>query len=541
MVSLKHELNNTLDFGRAKIDRAMLQKFSTRQLDINKTTNNLMLALSPYIDLDNRVVVDFTKIRRELKVQKKTFDASIREALSKKLLFKKDGYFYSNYHLQTSGEGGVMTYVKNYDVFTSAEYLNYTKNEQRLFNFILTRSNRPLQWQTYNIVDLFLNKQKQAKRGLDIFPTFRQLGNALITLIKNGHIEVNLLDQSNGNNTYFLTKETKAIHAKFFGFFGMVEKQEQGLKKIKRLSKENIDNQLIRVRLTRLVTDNIRTLEASERELDTIARANFFMANDINSTQRNFIIGYKNKLFEVAGETGLEIYRKTLRRFLEVSSNSVIDYANEGKAANHFMNFYILPEIRNILVGAALHQNILQSSGEPKFKELLCGGYILPTKHIPSLILFYTRYGSDNHLMDMDRALFQHAIDYTQFKLGNTEWNVLANRTKTVLTENAIYFPELYKDKENFRKLIHLCAREGILLDLEKIKKLSQISKRLPLKESENKLIKAQLNLNKALINNELIQLDDASVQDIPKNEPNKHHLMQLLSQFIEKGREETF
>ena len=478
--------------GKAKPSRKLLQQFAMKQLNINPSTLKVLLAISPYVDIDGQVVVAMDKIRRTLNMQKKTFNLVLTEAKYNHLLVYKDGSYYSNFHVQATGEPGEMSYIKIFDVFTSPSFLGYSLNEQRLFSFILTRSIKPTQWQTYNIVQLYINNRNSINKGLSIFPTFRELGNALISLIKNDHIEVKLLSTNSEGKSFILNSTSKAIEKTFFAFFGKSEKHDNKVEKYSRFSLEDIDSQLIRIRVSPSVANKERTVIASEYELDKIARENFFMAADISPEQKGYIIGYKNELFQLAGETGIKIYRKCLKEFIEDHGVSILTFSENQKAANYFMNFYILKEIQNILNGVALHQNILKDTNS-RFNELLSHGYIIPTNLIGSLLNFFMKYGSSSHILRLDRALFEHGINYSSFTLHKTGWELLKVKRDTILISHENVLGDLFDNSADFEDYIFDCALTGTLLNIEDVKEhLSQ--------DDEKVLQKARFDLTKMKI-----------------------------------------
>src|SRR5690606_38314762 len=90
----------------------------------------------------------------------------------------------------------------------------------------------------------------------------------------------------------------------------------------------------------------------------------------------------------------------------------ILTYAEQEKATNYYVDYYLLPEIRSILSDASLHQNIMKS-GSSKFTEILTNGYILPINSITSLVAFYVHKGSsyDNELALLDKDLVRRSID----------------------------------------------------------------------------------------------------------------------------------
>ena len=463
-----NEFNKLKKIGYAKISREKLRSFSKGNLNLTRNATNLILGMSKYVDSTSRIVISLEKLSRELNMQRKTFDHVISLAKYHKLIYKKNGAYYSNFHIITTGEGSTMDYIRPLDEFSSATFLNMTLNQQRLLSYILT-SSLPGTLQTYNIVKLYKNKMKKSRLskdddcGLDIFPTLKDFLLNLSVLVINDQVEVTL--RSNCKGSTRLNGESKEnIEEVLLNHFGF-----SITGKTSRVSYATFGNELIDIRISnRLCNQNPKVI-ASEYELEQFALANNFSAYNLGLEQMNFLIGVKNELIRFAGETGAEIYRKVIKKFFLEKKELIVSYAEKQKATNYFVDYYLLPEIRAILKDAALHQNIM-SSVKTNFKEILTNGYILPIRDVCSLLAFYIHKGSDNHLLQLDKEFFQRAIHTNTFT-DNTwvQFNEKANKIKydfNLLTAS-LQMPITERNQ-----LIYVLADNHLITQVEKIKEI---------------------------------------------------------------------
>lgn len=452
------KIHSSKKLGYAKISREKLRDFSTGKLSINKNTMNLLLAMSVYVDSTSRVVIDLEKLSRQLHMQRRTFQNAMREAKFHKLLYKKDGSYYSNFHLVTSGDSTTYNYISPLDEFTSASFLNLTLNQQRLLSYILTSSLMG-SLQTYNIVKLYKNKVKNKKlekdedRGLDIFPNLKDLLVNLSVLINLDQIEVKLFYKRQG--FFILNSSYKGnIEKTLLAHFGFSAKGKKG----SRISYDTFDNEKIQVRTSKRLDKKVKVV-ATEYELEQMALMNNFSVRDFGEEQLNYFIGVKNELMLSAGSFGADIFRKVAKKYFAERKEMILMDAAKGKATNYFVDYYLLPEISAILSDAALHQNIMRSENTI-FQEILTNGYILPLKHVCSLIKFFMQKGSDNHLLKLDKDLFQRAINTSRF-IGD-EWSQLNSKLEHIKYKFNLSISHFDLSIGETKDLLYRCAEKNL-------------------------------------------------------------------------------
>lgn len=486
------ELYNPQSMGYAKISREKLRSFAKGNLNLTKNATNLILGMSKYVDSTSRIVISLEQLSRELNMQRKTFNHVIALAKFNGLIYKKNGAYYSNFHVITTGENSTMDYISPLDEFSSATFLNMTLNQQRLLSYILT-SSLPGTLQTYNIVKLYNNKMKKKRlskeedSGLDIFPTLKDLLKNLAVLIKNDQVEVIL---RNGSiPTFKLTGATKGnIEETLLNHFGF---SETG--KTSRINYLSFGNELIGIKISKRLCNQNSKVIASEYELEQFALSQNFSAYNLGVEQMNYLIGIKNTLIRFAGETGAEIYRRVIKKFFKEKKELIVSYAEKDKATNYFVDYYLLPEICSILKDAALHQNIM-SSVKTNFKEILTNGYILPVKDVCSLLAFYIHKGSDNHLLQLDKEIFKRAIQINKFTDNN--WVTFNNKINQIKYDFKLLTVSLQMTIADKNQLLYVLADNHLLTQQDKIE---EILKKLQNKESvvDDHDIRYEIELNK--------------------------------------------
>lgn len=472
-----NKLSKPQRMGYAKISREKLRSFSKGNLNLTKNAANLILGMSKYVDSTSRIVISLERLSRELNMQRKTFNHVLSLAKFNGLIYKKNGAYYSNFHVITAGESSTMDYINPLDEFSSATFLNMTLNQQRLLGYILT-SSMPGTPQTYNIVKLYNNKMKKTRlskgedSGLDIFPTLKDFLINLAVLVKNDQVEVILKNSS--NLSVILDGDSKGdIEQVLLYHFGF---SKTG--KTTRINYTTFGNELIDIRISnRLCSQNSKVI-ASEYELEQFALAQNFSVYNLGAEQMNYLIGVKNELIRFAGETGAEIYRKVIKRFFMEKKELIISYAEKQKATNYFVDYYLLPEVRSILKDAALHQNIM-SSVSTNFKEILTNGYILPIKDVSRLLAFYIHKGSDNHVMQLDKEFFQRAIHTNTFP--DTSWVHFNERANQIKSDFKLMTISLDMPIADRKQLVYALADNRLLTQKDKIE---DILKKLVNKET---------------------------------------------------------
>lgn len=466
---INKDLSSSKGLGYAKISRDKLRNIAKAKIDLTRSAIDLLLAMSRYVDSTSRIVIDLDMLSRKMNMQRKTFKHVMSQLLYKKLIYRKDGAYYSNFHTISKGNKSSFEYINPQEEFTSPTFLNLTLNQKRLLSYFLTSSMLG-STQIYNVVKLYRNKLKEnsiteKQSGLDIFPTLKELLENLSVLINNDQVVVQL---TNGPTKIELSKDCGLdIKETLLSYFGFSEEKNRS-----RTTVLNTYNEIIKVKISNRICNTKENVIASEYELDQFAMANNFSAYDLGIKQMKFLIGVKNDLIKFAGDTGASIYRRTIQKYFSEKKEMILTYAEEEKATNYYVDYYLLPEIRSILSDAALHQNIM-SSGSSKFTEILTNGYILPINSITSLVAFYVHKGSknENELALLDKDLVRRAINKTN--LTSKPWMEYKEKVSEIKYNFRLLTTVLPYAMQN--ELFDYCLDNSLLTQENKIKDIVRI------------------------------------------------------------------
>lgn len=204
-------------------------------------------------------------------------------------------------------------------------------------------------WHRVRIENLYDNKIGNIKNGVKYFNTCREVTNALINLVYDGLIEIQLKDQDK-NSFYNINKNTANFSEILYTYLSFSDGKK------KRTSKYLSHSHVLNVRIhPDLLKEEVNVI-ASETEFIQLAESNNIAWDKLNPRTTSYFFNYKNELFSLVGELGLKIYSHALKNYLEENSGSVIHYDRFGKAANYFMDYYLIKEINSILSISAYHQ-----------------------------------------------------------------------------------------------------------------------------------------------------------------------------------------
>ncbi|TFB14103.1 hypothetical protein E3U55_14390 [Filobacillus milosensis] len=392
----------------AKLDRKLLKDIAKNKVELSKTSIHLIIFLTPYIDHDGRIHFDREDIKNRIKCQRRTLDRAINELLrttynNKKLLTYENGCFVSHFHVSSKGE---TAYTKNLPILTSSKFLNLTLNQLRLFLYILTSNvnntpNKVLVENLYKseLQDKLYKFHKQHETGLQNHLSYTQLRNDLFALIDLGLISVRIpreqygfLEVEKNNN------EHKELFDKYCGFIN---------NRKKRTSKHHASNHAISLSLTKEVfNEDVVPNIANETELRQLANDNNMFHQDIKIDTYYYMIKEKNDLIEEFGQAGLAVYRQSIKKYFQEKKSDILYYDILDKVANYLKDFYILEEIKKVLLGA-----LKSTIGERG--SIAAIGYKFIKTHIPRLIEYYISKSGEEHkiLIDQDIQLIQQAYD----------------------------------------------------------------------------------------------------------------------------------
>lgn len=446
----------------AKPRHDLVMKYGKGELQICASTMNLLMFISPYVDLDLRVNISMVEVKTKLNMQYKTLHHALREARLNGLLVKNGKHYYSNFHVVTDGKSA--KYQKLVAEYTSAAVLSYSLNTHRLFYYFVSRSFMGFSFKA-TIENLYDNRLHDNEFGISYFDDYVEMSNALFTLINNEQITVQLLEDEETGEGPILTHETANLEKQFHDFCGYdIEKKRKA-----RTSKYKMGKHKIKVKVTKRVADAKLDVCASTKEFNEFAKKYDICFDEMSDKLKNTLISYKNELFAIAAETGLKIYRNSLERYFKENTGYVL--ANDviiEKTANYVMDFYILKDIENILVGAALQPRVYKGK-RLGVDALLCNGYLVDMKHIQGLLEFYRYNASSNHLILLDEKFESLKININNLIAVRGKfdyWDKLHKEIQIVYREG---FSDSFKslDMQEWRDIKRAWARESILSSQE--------------------------------------------------------------------------
>lgn len=477
MIALENlNLPHTNSISTAKLSKVKLAQFGRGDLPVSASTLDLLVYITPFVDLDGMVRLPIEDLRYGLQMREDTFNFALSEAIRFGYLKWSGTTLCSHFHIFTNGSSskGTYEYVPNLPILTDALVRNLSLNAKRLFFYFLT-AKMPGTPHSVMMENLYRNKLHTCNTGVNYFGTFREAADAIIKLIESGLINVEVTGPE--EQIIFLTKETISIKEDFYRFFNVpfntAEKETRSRKL--RTSKERMKRCVLKVTIPKSLVQKSIPVKASETELNLLLKQHQIPADEVKVLTKNIFISYKNNLYSKLGTLGLTIYRKALSAYLE-SQQEVFLYNDEKeKAANYFMDFYVLPEIKKIIVGLAdvthrLTRNASYKELMSSKIECLCNGYKVQIQKESSLINFFVTYSSIQQQLLLDDQLNKIGINYMVWSQSSPGWGALAENNQTFIKESYIQADLDVNElsiKEFHRKLVTF-AEQGILIQKEK-------------------------------------------------------------------------
>lgn len=446
----------------AKPRHDLVYDFAKGRLKIAGKTMDLLMYVSPYVDVDGRIVIPLEKARRALNMQPKELSQAIHQSLANNLLYNKNGHFYSRFHINVDKSVTGMKYLKLLKEYSSPTLLNYSLNIKRLFYYFasFTKIGTP---KKVTIEHLYKNELHTNIYGISYFQTFKELAKAMLTLIKNDQIQVQLIQDEASNIGTLLSHDTPELEKTFYAFFGKDEDSNERTSAIKS------EKHKIKVRLTERVINNELRVVASETEFNQYADTHGICWEDMQLKTKNILFKYKSELYNRFGMTGLSIYRKSIQSYLKEHAESVLYHdLMKDKTANYVMDFYILNEVKHIIIGAAQQLNILKE--QTKSSQLLCNEYLINTTDVQEYLQYFMSKGSANHLVQLEGQISKENIDYTTFYDASPIWKTF---DKEVFDIYGARYSEFKDDIDiySWMSYVRELANQGLLASKEAFEK----------------------------------------------------------------------
>lgn len=416
----------------AKLDRELLRDFVRKNLDISKTAFNLILHLTPYVDRDGRIHLD-KAIKANTYYDRQSIKKAFNELCEttyndKKLISYEDGYYVSNFHVATSGK---LTYLKHLPIFNSPEFLNLTLNQTRLLMYIATNNVRN-QYTAVAIENLYKNTLHDPEYGLNIYHSSKSMRDDLFYLIDMGFVHVRLHGEDSELD------KTDSTYKKHFNDYCEFKNEKKA-----RTSKYKKNNHVIGLKVNpALFEKDAIANEASKAEIRLLCDRYHMFHEDLKPETFNYITGKKNEMIELFGEAGFSLYRNALEKYFKEKHEFIVYYDQLKKAANHFTDFYLLEEIKMVILAALKFE--LGSRG-----ELTATGYPISEVHIPSLVRYFIANSSDEHkvLIDQDIQLIKDADDLMSGINADEPWTHLADSITAVYAAHTPTVREIFFEK----------------------------------------------------------------------------------------------
>lgn len=452
----------------AKLNRDIFKSIGTGTLNLSPSCIHIMTYVAKYIDgIDGRIYVDMEQVRKDLFMQPETFKRAITELSQNGLLLFTNGFYYSRFHVLSNGKEE--SYQKMLTAYTTPEVLNLTKNQLRLFYYVATMGMVGM-WKAVNVENLYKNFLHDTRYGIQYFDSYRDFAEALFELIEKGLVSVWLV-----NSKKYIDKTTPQFKEFFHTY---CEHNTAGRKK--RTSAKRMHK--IALKINESIANEVSDNCANEAEFDYFAEQYQIVHQFIKIETKRYFIGLKNKLTETLGMTGLAIYRSALEAYFCSNEEKVLYHDFINKAANYFKDFYLLEEVKKIIVGA------LASVCGLKGALSSAVDYPVGKNSIEKLVSFFGSEASANHLISLDADIEKEGISW--LKVINKDkdfWRTLYDGIQ------AIY--SIHSTSVVTKESVRLFAKEGLLTqkkDLEEaVKNLKKDLAFIPLYKT-SKLVPAQ-------------------------------------------------
>jgi hypothetical protein len=458
----------TFSTNTAKPNRDLLRDFAKGNLNLSKKAVDLINVLTKYVDHDGRIHMDKEVVRKELYCDRRTLNSILFELTEttynqKKLLTYENGYYVSYFHMFSNGSS---TYQKYLPTFTSSKVQNLTKNQSRLF-FYITTLNVYNQFTKVAIENLYKNNLHDLKYGMRVYEDYKSVAEDLFRLVELGLISVRFPGEKSAFDQVNSLEEFKKQFHNTCGFIN--EKKLRTSKYHKR--KHVIGLKLNPEIFEKAAVSNI----ASETEIRLLAERFHMFHEDMKRDTFNFFISKKNLLMEQFGVAGLEIYRSSLEKYFKEKNENILYYDVLGKAENHFTDFYLLEEIKKVILGSLRYTLVNMDAMSET-------GYSFANAHIPALVSFFISASSDEHkiLIDQDIQIIKQA--HHVFSKANTEmhWTTLEQSV------NAVYKKHIELLGNKFRNEFR---SRDIMPTTEMFEELDQSAKELIVELAQQKLL----------------------------------------------------
>lgn len=468
-----------------KLNRELFRDFALGNLKLSKSAIHLMLRLTPHIDRDGRIYFDKKTIKKEMYCDNRYLNVLINELRTteyngKKLLTYQNGYYISHFHVSTNG---VKSYLGYYPIFTHADFLNLTLKQTRLFFYIATLNVKG-QYVKVSVENLYKNMLHDKELGMSFYHNYISMAEDLFKLIDLGLVLVRLPGDEEGD--IYINKNTPNYEKLFHSLCNYVNDRK------KRTSKIQKEKHLIGLKVNHQLTkEEVVGNDSSKTELRMLTERYFLYFEDMKEKTVNIFISKKNEMMEMFGEAGLAMYRTSLEKYFEEKHEFILYYDQKDKAVNHFTDFYLLEEVKRVILGAI--KSITEGREVDTYTD---SGFPFPEVNIPLLVQYFVANSSDEHkvIIDQDIQYIENAFELMTGNTAEQPWEDLqqsidATYAKHIPTVEKNFIEECEKNGVekpfallttiNLKELVVKLAEKSLLsqkrIDDEEAKKLKQV------------------------------------------------------------------
>ncbi|WP_274307969.1 hypothetical protein [Solibacillus daqui] len=441
----------------AKLNRKLFFKFGNGTIDISKSALSYMFYTITFIGKDGRIFCDADMIRTALLFQHKTYNRVIEELKGLGLLVEVNNQLYSRFHVLSDGEKTDSSYIRNLAIFTSPEVASLTKNQKRFFIYIATAGLLTGPAQYVSVESLYSNKYHN---GVNYIESYHDLNEILSVLVGKGLIDVQIDGKFYDKNS----PDFEVIFHAYCNYNKITRKQRMSKKRTHRIG--------LRVHLPLLNKANVVPNTSSHFEIEMLAINNYISPKNFREDTIHKFVGIQNDLFKLFGVNGIKIYREALVTYFEKEQLNILYYdqfadPKTTKAINTMVDFYLLPNVQQLIVQAASVQ-------EPT-NEL--DSYFAEKENLVKLVHYFNSKSSDNHKVLLDEQLELCGVDLqalvaVESNKNRTESAWFALHEQVELMYNHARYDENIVSIGYQKRVIRQWAKEGILSRKELLKQV---------------------------------------------------------------------
>lgn len=445
-------MSKKINAKTAKLSRELFFKIANGTKNVSKNAINFMLFTIQFVAKDGRIYCSKDTIQRDLYLQNKTLNRIIFELKELNLLSEKEGFLYSHFHVLSNGDKGDSSYVRNIEALTSKEVLSLSKIKKRFFLYVASFASIGTV-KAVSVEALYSNKYHS---GVNYIESYQELTEVLFSLVKKGLLVVYINDKC-------YDEKSKNFESHFHSYCGYNNETRK-----KRMSKtrEHKIGLKIHDRLLNKVIKN----ESSKHEFHYFADLNSIYYEVMRPETIPMFVDVQNKLFNLFGTVGVELYRHALISYFSTEQENVLYHdlfsSKTGtKAVNTMVDFYLVKNIQQI-ISNVLNNEQANSTVETYFKK---------DENLAELVNYFIEISSDDHKVILEEKLEQKGIELKSLVQSIPQQNGIENHWLLLNEHISDIYCQIDVSAEQLssaykKKVIRQWASEGILARKEILK-----------------------------------------------------------------------